>query len=108
MTLDELVELYRSASALVYPSLYEGFGIPCVEAMACGCPVAAANVASIPEVCDVAAVYFDPLDPESIAEGIRTVLDRPPSGGIEQAARFTWDECARRHEEVYEELAGTG
>ena len=107
VTLDELVELYRSAAALVYPSLYEGFGIPCVEAMACGCPVAASDVASIPEVCGDAAVYFDPLDPESIAEGIRAVLDRPPSGGIERAGRFTWDECARRHDEVYEELAAT-
>jgi glycosyltransferase involved in cell wall biosynthesis len=107
VTLDELVELYRSAAALVYPSLYEGFGIPCVEAMACGCPVAASDVASIPEVCGDAAVYFDPLDPESIAEGIHVVLDRPPSGGIERAARYTWDECARRHDEVYEELAAT-
>ena len=107
VTLDELVDLYRSAAALVYPSLYEGFGIPCVEAMACGCPVAASDVASIPEVCGDAAVYFDPFDPESIAEGIRAVLDRPPSGGIERAARFTWDECARRHDEVYEELAAT-
>jgi glycosyltransferase involved in cell wall biosynthesis len=107
VTLDELVELYRSAAALVYPSLYEGFGIPCVEAMACGCPVAASDVASIPEVCGDAAVYFDPLDPESIADAIRAVLDRPPSGGIERAARFTWDECARRHDEVYEELAAT-
>ena len=88
VTLDELVDLYRSAAALVYPSLYEGFGIPCVEAMACGCPVAASDVASIPEVCGDAAVYFDPFDPESIAEGIRAVLDRPPSGGIERAARL--------------------
>jgi glycosyltransferase involved in cell wall biosynthesis len=104
VSLDELVELYRSAAALVYPSLYEGFGIPCVEAMACGCPVAASDVASIPEVCGDAAVYFDPLDPESIADGIRTVLGRPPAGGIERAARFTWDECARRHDEVYDEL----
>jgi glycosyltransferase involved in cell wall biosynthesis len=102
--LDELVALYRSAAALVYPSLYEGFGIPCVEAMACGCPVAASDVASLPEVCGDAAVYFDPLDPESIAEGIRIVLDRPPGGGIERAALFTWDECARRHDEVYDEL----
>ena len=107
VSLDELVELYRSAAALVYPSLYEGFGIPCVEAMACGCPVAASDVASIPEVCGDAAVYFDPLDPASIAEGIRTVLDRPPSGGIERAARFTWDACARAHDDVYEELAAT-
>jgi glycosyltransferase involved in cell wall biosynthesis len=105
--LGELVDLYRSAAALVYPSLYEGFGIPCVEAMACGCPVAASDVASIPEVCGDAAVYFDPLDAESVAEGIRTVLDRPPSGGIERAAGFTWDACARAHDDVYEELAAT-
>ncbi len=104
VSLDELVGLYRSAAALVYPSLYEGFGIPCVEAMACGCPAAVSDVASLPEVCAHAAVYFDPLDPESIADGIRTVLDRPPPGGIERAALFTWDECARRHDEVYDEL----
>jgi glycosyltransferase involved in cell wall biosynthesis len=102
--LDTLVDLYRSAAALVYPSLYEGFGIPCVEAMACGCPVAASNVASLPEVCGDAAVYFDPLDAGSIADGIRTVLDDPPPGGTERAARFTWDACAHRHDEVYEEL----
>jgi glycosyltransferase involved in cell wall biosynthesis len=105
--LDRLVALYRSASALVYPSLYEGFGIPCVEAMACGCPVAASNVASIPEVCADAAVYFDPLESAAIAEGIRTVLDRPPPGGTERAAHFTWDECARRHDEVYAELVAS-
>jgi glycosyltransferase involved in cell wall biosynthesis len=104
--LDELAALYRSAAALVYPSLYEGFGIPCVEAMACGCPVSVSAVASLPEVCGDAAVYFDPLDSESIAEGIRTVLDHPPAGGVERAALFTWDECARRHDDVYAELAG--
>jgi glycosyltransferase involved in cell wall biosynthesis len=105
--LDELVDLYRSAAALVFPSLYEGFGMPCVEAMACGCPVSASDVASIPEVCGDAAVYFDPLDPESIADGIRRALDSPPSGGIEQAARYTWERCAREHDEVYEELAAS-
>jgi glycosyltransferase involved in cell wall biosynthesis len=104
VSLDELVELYRSAAALVYPSLYEGFGIPCVEAMACGCPVAASNVASLPEVCGDAAVYFDPLEPESIAQGIRDVLDHPPPGGAERAARFTWERCAREHDAVYREL----
>ena len=107
VSLDELIELYRSAAALVYPSLYEGFGIPCVEAMACGCPMAASDVASIPEVCGDAAVYFDPLDPESIADGIRRVLDSPPPGGEARAARFTWDDTARRHDDVYEELATT-
>jgi glycosyltransferase involved in cell wall biosynthesis len=105
VSLDELVGLYRAASALVYPSLYEGFGIPCVEAMACGCPVAASKVASIPEVCGDAAVYFDPFSVESIAQGIRDVLDQPPTGGIERAARFTWEKCARRHDAVYRELS---
>jgi glycosyltransferase involved in cell wall biosynthesis len=102
--LDELVGLYRGAAALVYPSLYEGFGIPCVEAMACGCPVTVSDVASLPEVCGETAVYFDPHSVESIAQGIRDVLDRPPAGGIERAARFTWEECARRHDAVYREL----
>jgi glycosyltransferase involved in cell wall biosynthesis len=103
--LHQLVELYRSAAALVYPSLYEGFGIPPVEAMACGCPVAVSRVASLPEVCGDAAVYFDPLDVESIAQGIRDVLDHPPRGGPERAAQFTWDRCARAHDEIYRELA---
>lgn len=104
VSLDELVGLYRATSALVYPSLYEGFGIPCVEAMACGAPVAASNVASLPEVCGDAAVYFDPLEPESIADGIRRVLDSPPPGGAEQAAQFTWERCAREHDAVYRSL----
>jgi glycosyltransferase involved in cell wall biosynthesis len=102
---ERLVDLYRSAAALVYPSLYEGFGIPCLEAMACGCPVAASRVASLPEVCGDAAVYFDPGSVEEIAGAIDAVLENPPSGGLEQAARFTWDECARRHDAVYRELA---
>ena len=102
----ELVRLYRSAAALVYPSLYEGFGIPCLEAMACDCPVAASRVASLPEVCGDAAVYFDPLSVESVAQGIRDVLDRPPAGGTDQAARFTWERCAREHDAVYRELIG--
>jgi glycosyltransferase involved in cell wall biosynthesis len=102
----ELVELYRSAAALVYPSLYEGFGIPCLEAMACGCPVAASRVASLPEVCGDSAVYFDPFSAEAIADGIREVLDRPPAGGVERAAGFTWERCAREHDDVYRELIG--
>jgi glycosyltransferase involved in cell wall biosynthesis len=102
--LDALVWLYRSAGAVVYPSLYEGFGMPCLEAMACGTPVAASNVASLPEVCGGAAVYLDPTSVESIADAIRRVLDHPPPGGIEQAAMFTWDRCAREHDAVYRQL----
>jgi glycosyltransferase involved in cell wall biosynthesis len=102
--LDELVGLYRSAAAVVYPSLYEGFGMPCLEAMACGCPVAASDVASLPEVCGDAAVYLDPTSVESIADAIRRVLDHPSPGGVERAAGFTWERCAREHDEVYRAL----
>jgi glycosyltransferase involved in cell wall biosynthesis len=101
---EELVELYRTAAALVFPSLSEGFGLPPLEAMACGCPVAVSRAASLPEVCGDAAVYFDPTSVEDIARGIDDVLATPPTGGIEQAARFTWDECARRHDAVYRQL----
>ena len=73
--------------------------------MACGCPVAVSRVASLPEVCGDAAVYFDPESVEDIARGIDEVLDHPPPGGIDQAARYTWDECARRHDAVYRELS---
>jgi glycosyltransferase involved in cell wall biosynthesis len=104
---EELVGLYRRAAALVYPSLYEGFGIPCLEAMACGCPVACARVASLPEVCGEAAVYFDPSVVEDIARAIEDVLDRPPAGALDRAARFTWDDCARRHDAIYRELTET-
>ncbi len=74
--------------------------------MACGCPVACSRVASLPEVCGDAAVYFDPESAESIAQGIRDVLDHPPAGGIERAAQFTWEACARAHDEVYRALRG--
>ena len=63
VSLDELVSLYRRAAALVFPSLYEGFGLPPLEAMACGCPVACSNAASLPEVCGDAARYFSPETP---------------------------------------------
>ncbi len=104
VSLDELVALYRTAAAVVYPSLYEGFGMPCLEAMACGTPVAASAVASLPEVCGDAAVYLDPTSVESIADAIRRVLDDPPGGGVERAAHFTWERCAREHDAVYEQL----
>ena len=71
----ELVALYRGARLFLYPSLYEGFGIPPLEAMMCDCPVVAARAASLPEVCGDAAHYVDPFDVDSIADGIRTVAE---------------------------------
>jgi glycosyltransferase involved in cell wall biosynthesis len=106
-SLDELVSLYRSASCLVFPSRYEGFGQPPLEAMACGCPVAVSNAASLPEVCGDAARYFDPESPEEIAAAVAEVLDDPEpwrARGFERAAQFTWAECARLHEDAYREL----
>jgi glycosyltransferase involved in cell wall biosynthesis len=104
----ELASLYRRAACLVFPSLYEGFGLPPLEAMASGCPVAASNVAAIPEVCGGAAVLFDPLDPDAIAEAILETDTRSQELrelGLARAAAFTWDETARRHEDVYRSLA---
>jgi len=106
---EELVSLYRRAAALVFPSLYEGFGQPPLEAMACGCPVACSNATSLPEVCGDAARLFDPEDPAAIAAAVRDVLAAPgewAAKGIARAARFTWDACARAHDEVYRELVG--
>jgi glycosyltransferase involved in cell wall biosynthesis len=105
VSLDELVELYRSASCLVFPSLYEGFGLPPLEAMACGCPVAVSNATSLPEVCGDAAEYFDPFSPEDMATAIFRALDgRLVDRGLARAAAFTWDACARGHDAVYRDL----
>ena len=104
---DELVSLYRRASCLVFPSLYEGFGQPPLEAMACGCPVAASNAAAIPEAVGEAAALFDPEDAEDIAAVVLAVLESPArfaEAGIERAAGFTWEATARRHEEVYRSI----
>jgi glycosyltransferase involved in cell wall biosynthesis len=104
---EELAELYRTASALVFPSLYEGFGQPPLEAMACGCPVAASRAAAIPEAVGDAAALFDPEDPEDIAAVVAAVLESPQrfaAAGLERAARFTWAETARRHEAVYRSI----
>jgi glycosyltransferase involved in cell wall biosynthesis len=107
----QLASLYRRAACLVYPSLYEGFGIPPLEAMACGCPVAASTAGAIPEVCGNAAVFFDPTDVEAMAAAMLEAdsrRDELTALGRERAAIFTWDETARLHEEVYDVAVSAG
>jgi glycosyltransferase involved in cell wall biosynthesis len=106
---DELVGLYRTAAALVFPSLHETFGLPPLEAMACGCPVASSKAGSLPEVCGDAAVYFEPESSDEIAAAILDVLTRPgelSALGLQRAAEFDWERSARSHDAVYRELAG--
>jgi len=114
VTEGDKVALLTGAEALVYPSLYEGFGLPVLEAMACGTPVVTSNVSALPEVAGGAAVLVDPSDPESIAEGISRVLtdgsvrDRLQKVGPARAARFTWSETARRTAGVLHAAAAHG
>ena len=98
--LDELVSLYQRAACLVFPSLYEGFGAPPLEAMACGTPVAAARAGSLPEVCGDAAVLFDPRDADDVARGVLEALERREelvAAGLDRAGRFTWAASVAGH-----------
>lgn len=104
----ELDALMRGAAAVVHPSLYEGFGLVIVEAMARGVPVAAARGTSLPEAGGDAAVYFDPLDLDDIGAAIGAVLARRgelAAAGRERAAQLSWEQTAARTAEVYAEAA---
>ncbi len=106
----EKASLFEHAAVFVYPSLYEGFGIPVLEAMRCGTPVVCSGAASIPEAAGDAARYVDPLDPADIAAGLRDVLAHPALAdelrekGYRQEKKFSWDASAQALRAVYEEL----
>jgi len=107
----ELPAFYSAADAFVFPTFYEGFGLPVLEALTCACPVVTSNVSSVPEAAGDAAVYVDPNDVEGIAAGIRRVLEDAAlreanvARGIEHARKFSWATCARTTLGVYRRLA---
>jgi glycosyltransferase involved in cell wall biosynthesis len=106
---EELARLYRGARCVAYVSLYEGFGLPVLEAMACGAPVVAARNDAAEEVAGDAAVLVDPLDADAIAAGLAEAVDRRDElrmRGLERAAAFSWADAARATVEVYREAAG--
>jgi glycosyltransferase involved in cell wall biosynthesis len=104
---EELAALYRGAECLVFPSRYEGFGLPVLEAMASGTPVVATTAGALPEVAGDAAILVDPGNPVALAGGIERALadrERLIAAGFERAKRYDWGETARRTLEVYREL----
>lgn len=107
---EELAGLYSNASLFVYPSLYEGFGIPPLEAMACGCPVIVSDASTLPEVCGDAALYIDPISIQDIKESIMRVLNDGNLQsdlrvkGLEHAKRFSWNKSAIKHVEVFKKV----
>ncbi|MCL2931059.1 MAG: glycosyltransferase family 4 protein [Trichodesmium sp. MAG_R03] len=102
-----LVNFYRSASIFVYPSLYEGFGIPLLEAMALDCPIACSNTSSLPEVVGNAAEFFNPQQPDSMTNAIENVLFSSDKStelvklAREQVKKFSWEKTAKETKEVY-------
>jgi glycosyltransferase involved in cell wall biosynthesis len=105
--------LYRAAVGMVFPSLYEGFGAPPLEAMACGCPVAASAIGPLREVCGFAALSFDPESPDEIAAAIDRLAIDPAlratlrESGLERSRHFDWLLAASRHRAIYERAAAT-
>lgn len=107
----ELVHLYNGAVIYVFPSLYEGFGLPPLEAMRCGTPVAASRSSSIPEICgEESALYFNPHDPQDIADKIEELYKDPAEQarlielGFHRAGEFSWDKAAEKTFEIYKNI----
>lgn len=109
---EDLPALYNAAGLFLFPSLYEGFGLPVVEAMACGVPVITSNVSSLPEVAGDAAILVDPHDPHAIADAVARVQADPAEAkrlreaGLARAAKFTWEACAQATLAVYCRILG--
>lgn len=112
MNTQRLIRLYQAATVVVIPSLYEGFGLPILEAMACGAPVIGARAASIPEVMGEGGMLFDPLNVDELAQLMDRIFDdihlqqMQREYGLLNAARFSWDLCGARTMELYRTVAG--
>ncbi len=112
VTHNEKVELLRHAAAFAFPSLYEGFGIPILEAMALGVPVITSKTTSMPEIAERAALYIDPTSVADMTRGLREVLTKPDvakrlhEAGPKQAAKFSWERCADQTMAVYKKVVG--
>jgi glycosyltransferase involved in cell wall biosynthesis len=108
---DELPALYNGASLFAFPSLYEGFGLPVLEAMACGTPVLTSTVSSLPEVVGDAGVKVDPYNTEGMAEAMREIIENQSlrqmlrQRGIQRASQFSWENTARKTMGIYRAVA---
>lgn len=104
---NDLTALYYRATALLFPSLFEGFGLPILEAQACGCPVITSNLSSMPEVAGKGAIFVNPYSVQDIIRGIREIGDirkKLINAGFENVKRFSWEKCAAQTLEVFENL----
>ncbi len=107
---NKLAQFYRNALAFIFPSLYEGFGIPILEAFSCGCPVIASNISSLPEIAGNAAAYFDPADTMSISNAVKKVINNDDlrrelrSRGYDRLKGFSWEKTATGTKKLYQSI----
>ena len=107
---EDKIALYKGAELFIFPSLYEGFGMPVLEAMASGIPVITSNISSLPEVAGEAAILVNPYDIVEIAKAIKNVIKNDKlkkemiEKGLKQARKFTWENSVKKLEKIYSEL----
>ena len=107
---EDIIKFYNIAKLFVFPSLYEGFGLPPLEAMACGCPVITSNISSLPEIVGNAGVLMDPYDPDDLSRKMyqilinKTLQNDLQKKGLKQAKKFSWEKSAHETWKIYEKV----